>query len=389
MNFTGPTEAEADLLLQKHDIAALDRLESQLIDESAPTVDQLAVKLAKSKARVKNWNDPLRISVVFAVYKESRRILNPEQDPIGEDFLNLKVSQLRWLFEEDDRWDLTVVDDGCPDGSGEIAQRIIAGNGYDRARVLYLAEAIADGHPVVTGLRTTDDSRKGGSIELGMYEAASGPAEGHIVAYTDADISTHLGQLGLLAGPIVGGSIVAAGSRREPTSVVVKSTARSDRGKLFIYLWKQLLPELRDIIDTQCGFKGFRREVVRELVTDTLEKKFAFDIELLLRAHLREPNSIERVAVAWIDSEAGSTTKDLEPYLPMLKSIAAMYRRYSIHTERQESFARLIEDMDDKSWEASLRGIPSAIVEREPHSFATWHGVEASEIRDAASQDDV
>jgi hypothetical protein len=50
---------------------------------------------------------------------------------------------------------------------------------------------------------------------------------------------------------------VAIGSRREPDSVVVKQGTRNDRGKLFIYLWKRMVPVLGDIIDTQCGFKAF------------------------------------------------------------------------------------------------------------------------------------
>ncbi len=61
----------------------------------------------------------------------------------------------------------------------------------------------------------------------------------HIVVFTDADLSTHLGQLMLLADPIVNqGKLTAIGSRREKQSVVVKQVARNNRGKLFIYLWK-------------------------------------------------------------------------------------------------------------------------------------------------------
>jgi hypothetical protein len=380
MNLTKPETLATDLLGQ-HGLDSLGELEQDLIATEAPVEEQLAVKLARSKASVNARNGPFHVSVVFAMYKETRRMLRPDQDPIGEDFVNVKVSQLQWLFGDRASWDLVIVDDGCPDGSGRMAQQIILDQGYeDVARVMFIADAIDSGHPVVAGLESPDQSRKGGSIQLGMYEAVNEGISGQIVVYTDADISTHLGQVGLLAQALESGVNVAAGSRREPTSVVVKSGARSDRGKLFIYLWKQVLPQLRDIVDSQCGFKAFPANRVWDLVMNTVEKQFAFDIELLLRSELDRPDSIARVPVAWIDSEAGSTTTDLEPYLPMLRAIALMHRHYTQPSPRPDSFANLIEAMDQAAWERLLDSIPTPITDREPIEYTTWHGVDATEI---------
>ena len=201
------------------------------------TIEQArAEKIATSKAYLEERTGPLHVSVVFAMYKETQRILSPDLDPIGEDFLNVKVDQLRHLFGGDDGWDLIAVDDGCPDGSGQIVEAITQERGYENVRVRYIADAIEGVHPVVGDLGSSDDSRKGGAIELGMYEAASNQRDGHVIVYTDADISTHLGQTGLLVRAIDRGATCAAGSRREPDSIVVKSAARSDRGKIFIYL---------------------------------------------------------------------------------------------------------------------------------------------------------
>ena len=160
------------------------------------------------------------------------------------------------------------------------------------------------GHPAVRGLISTADSQKGGSIEYGMAVAAQDRSPNHVVVFTDADLSTHLGQLGNLIEPILRhGHDSAVGSRREPLSVVIKSGARNARGKLFIYLWKRLIPQLSPIIDTQCGFKAFRASVAEAIVRDTIEKRFAFDIELLLQTELARPGSIARVPIAWIDSK--------------------------------------------------------------------------------------
>ena len=379
-------ERRADELLEQVGADELRDMELSLIEEDAPLTEQVAVKLARSKTVINARQGPLHVSVVFAMYLEHERILRPDQHPLGEDFVNRKVSQLRWLFGDRDVWDLVMVDDGCPRGSGHIAREMIREEGHDRvARVLFLEDAIGSGHPVLSDLTTPDQSRKGGAIELGMYEAARDPVPGHIIVYTDADLSTHLGQVGLLADAIDNGADCAAGSRRETTSVLVKGGARNDRGKLFIYLWKQMLPQLRDIIDSQCGFKAFRGHLAQDLVHDTIEKKFAFDIELLLRSELNRPGSITRVPVAWIDSEAGSTTADLDPYLPMLQAIAGMYSRYSPPDPRAESFANVIEDMDQGSWETLLTAIPEAITDREPLEYSTWAEVDASEIARAAT----
>lgn len=372
-------ETIADGLLAEPD---LNGLEIRLAGEGAPTDVQTAVKMARSKAFLTSRPSRPDVSVVFAMYRETTRMLRPDQHPHGEDFINRKAAQLRWLFDGDDGWDLVLVDDGCPDGSGAMAQTLIEENGLgSKARVLYLEKAIDLGHPVASGLDSTDDSRKGGSILYGMCEAATSARSDHVVVYTDADLSTNLGQTGLLVEAIDGGAWCAAGSRREPTSVLVKSGARNDRGRLFIYLWKQMLPQLRGIIDTQCGFKGFPADRVAELVSATVEKRFAFDIELLLKCALRSPDSIARVPVAWVDSEEASTTTDLEPYLDMLQAVAEMYRYYCEPSDRPEEFARLVEGMSQADWQQMTGSVPAAIVDREPHEYAAWAGVSATDLQ--------
>jgi hypothetical protein len=372
-------------------LAALSELEAELVEDRhpVPLLTHLAVKLARSKHLVDSIDQPTHLSMVFAMYKEHRRIRpRSRQNPVGEDFLRRKAHQLDWLFRDNPRtsWQLLAVDDGCPEGSGRIAQEIIDEMGAaDRIRVLSLDDAIRQGEPVTQPLRETAESQKGGSILLGMWEAARSRRPGHVVAFTDADLSTHLGQCGLLLDPIVHGDArVAIGSRRESTSVVVKQGRRNTRGRLFIYLWKQLLPALQSIIDTQCGFKFFQAEFVEDLVHASLEKRFAFDLELLLRAELASPGCISKVAIAWIDSEAASTTTDLEPYLPMLRTTVALYRHYLDGHPRSEEFARLIESLDDEGWNRLIDAMPSTIAETDPADFHFDSPVQARELVERA-----
>ncbi len=362
-------------------------IESELLNNAESNLfPLLALKLAQSKLMVNTIEEPLLISVVFAVYKEHNRIKKPEEHPHGEDFLIKKTKQLNWMFNENDQiqWELIVVDDGCPKGSGKIAQRIVAKNDLDEhVKVIFLKDAIDKKVNVVNSISSTDESQKGGSIIYGMwYAAQNNRNRKQIVAFTDADLSTHLGQIGLLIDPLLNqDKSVAIGSRREPKSVVIKQQARNNRGKLFIYLWKRLLPELGNLVDTQCGFKAFKGEHVLNLIDDLIEMKFAFDIEILLKAELQLKDSIAKVPVAWIDSEAASTTTDLQPYLPMLKKISLMYRKYLPGNPTSDEFASFIDSISEEDLILLIQNIPEDIENREPFEYIEFDKVGVSDLK--------
>lgn len=354
---------------------------------------RVALKLAMSRRVLGDIERPHHVSIVFAVFREHVRILPASEHPDGEDFVRRKLDQLRWLFGPTPRhsWDLTIVDDGCSEDSGRLARAVLNESLLpgEEARVMFLEDAIRDRLPVARGMSSTNDSRKGGSIRFGLWNAAREQrGSDHLVLFTDADLSTHLGQTGLLVHPFDAADVTAAiGSRREPTSVVVKTGTRNVRGKLFIYLWKRLLPQLRGVFDTQCGFKAFRADRIESWIEDTVENGFAFDIELLLHTHLERPGSIVKVPVAWIDSEALSTTTDLEPYLPMLRRVVDFYRRYLPVDGRAEEFAGLIEALDAESFQRLVDAVPAAIASREPLEFDEFDEVTASDLRGIAFRD--
>lgn len=377
-------EHTADTLVQNLSGEALASIEaSYSSDPAIPLAFKIAIKLAKSKNYIGQFDEQAHVSVVIALYKEHNRIKPPSQHPHGEDFLRVKVHQLNWLFEDAPNysWDLTLVDDGCPNGSGEIAREIVSEAGYRNVDVLFLADAIKEGAPVAAELDDPSDSQKGGSILYGMYHASREDKENHVVLYTDADLSTHLGQVGLLTKPILEeGFLAAIGSRREEHSVVIKKSARNDRGKLFIYSWKRMLPELGHITDTQCGFKAFAGTIVQDIVAPSFEKKFAFDIELLLKTENIKSKSIHRVPVAWIDSEAESTTTDIQPYLPMLKSISQMYSEYSVSNAQSDEFSRFFDTIDKDKWQSILENIPEEITSRNPAEFSIYDKIKTSDL---------
>ncbi len=381
------TETVQFILDKGFSLEDIDRTERELLAKKDPSLilPLLSLKIARSKIFARRVRQPLRISVVFAIYKEHNRIKPASEHPHGEDFLRKKVRQLEFLFEDSPEvaWELVVVDDGCPENSGAIAREIVEKESlHDRVRILSLEDAVSRGFPPVKGLRSTADSQKGGSIVYGMWDAVrEHGTDKHIVLYTDADLSTHLGQTMLLVDPIIRLDKQAAiGSRREDESVVIKKGNRNYRGKLFIYLWKRLIPNLDEIVDTQCGFKAFRADIIPEITKDMIEKKFAFDIELLLRTAKLRRHSIAKVPVAWIDSEAASTTTDLQPYLPMLKSIVRMYRTYFPPSPVSDEFAGFIEGLRQEEFDKLLKHIPEEIKRREPYTFSDFDRVSVKDL---------
>ena len=366
----------------------INHVEAYLIDEKneVPLRVHLATKLAKSRMIVEAISRPVHVSLIFAVYKEHNRIRSRDEHEHGEDFLTQKIAQLQWLFDKSPNftWDLTLVDDGDPNEAGKIAQSILQDRfDGDNVEVLFLEEAIRNKFEVTRPMRSADESQKGGAVAYGLWHVVQQQHLNHIVIFTDADLSTHVGQAGLLINGIINqGKAASIGSRREKASIVVKEGSRNDRGKQFINLWKRMLPQLNHIIDTQCGFKGFRADIVRLIVNDLIEKRFAFDIELLLRTELIEQGSIVNIPIAWIDSVAASTTTDLRPYLSMLKSIAQMYHKYLAEEDEAQAFAEFVEELDEDQWNKLLNHIPQQILNREPAEFGTYNGVTVSALQE-------
>lgn len=377
-------EHTADSLFHNLDAEALASIEaSYASDPSVPLAFNIAVKLAKSKQYVAQFGERAHLSVVIALYNEHNRIKPSHQHPHGEDFLNVKVHQLNWLFKDAPNytWELIVVDDGCPNDSGKIAEAIVADAGYGNVEVLFLEQAIQEEAPVASELDDPSDSQKGGSILYGMYHAARDEKENHVVLYTDADLSTHLGQVGLLTHPILEeGYLAAIGSRREDRSVVIKKGKRNDRGKLFIYSWKRMLPELSKITDTQCGFKAFDATIVEDIVVPSFEKKFAFDIELLLKTENIKHNSIHKSPIAWIDSAEESTTADIQPYLSMLKSISQMYKQHAKRNMSSDEFSGFFDKISIERWHSIVENIPEEITSRNPAEFSSYDKIRPSDL---------
>jgi glycosyltransferase involved in cell wall biosynthesis len=134
---------------------------------------------------------------------------------------------------------------------------------------------------------------KGYSVRHGMLEAT-----GELVLFTDADLSAPIEESDKLIGALKNGYDVAIGSRAMNRSLISthESVFREFAGIIFnkivrVVLW---LP----FVDTQCGFKAFRRERCGIIFELQRIEGFGFDPELLYLARHYGLRAIE-IPVRW------------------------------------------------------------------------------------------
>jgi glycosyltransferase involved in cell wall biosynthesis len=175
--------------------------------------------------------------------------------------------------------EVLVVDDGSKDRTAAVAESY-------RGKILSL-RVVSNG--VNRG--------KGYSVRHGMQEA-----RGRIALFTDADLSAPIEEAGKLIAALENND-VAIGSRAMDRSLITvhESPFREFAGIIFnkivrIILW---LP----FVDTQCGFKAFRRENCAVIFEQQRIERFGFDPELLYLARHHGLRTVE-IPVRWGHSAA-------------------------------------------------------------------------------------
>ena len=317
-------EAATDLLDKYPDTFALQNLDRWMTSnpEKFKNAMLLVSKQALSKMYVNQIDYPLHVSLVIAMYNEHNRIRPKSNDnPNGEDFVRRKMKQMEWLLKDSPlNFNMILVDDGCPKQSGEKAQEIIEKEGYKNVKVLYLDDGIKRQSVVIKGLKSTSDSRKGGSIQFGMWQAVENYSEGdkpHIVVFTDADMSAPVNEIGLLLGKQDDKTMLTIASRYDAGGICrgpwgkngeVQGLTEFDRRMVGLrgLVFSKLFPQTGKITDTQCGLKAFNAKLLRQILLKTKVRTFSFDIELLVLAASTD-TAIAFAPIYWHDSFAESS----------------------------------------------------------------------------------
>jgi dolichyl-phosphate beta-glucosyltransferase len=175
--------------------------------------------------------------------------------------------------------EILVVDDGSKDRTAEVAESF--------RKTLPNLRVISNG--VNRG--------KGFSVRHGMREA-----RGRYVLFTDADLSAPIEEAPKLIEAL-NTYDVAIGSRALDRSLITvhESRFREFAGIIFNTIVRAIL--WLPIVDTQCGFKAFRREQCQILFEQQRIERFGFDPELLYLARHHGLRTIE-IPVRWGHSPA-------------------------------------------------------------------------------------
>ncbi len=179
-------------------------------------------------------------------------------------------------------WDVLVVDDGSTDRTADLvearpeASRDAAGRA--RLRVLRMPHG-----------------GKGAAVRAGILAAT-----GDLVVFADSDMATPPDQLPLLTEALAEHDL-ALGSRVQPDGTDRRTSQplyRRTLGKLFH--WLAAVWVTGSVPDSQCGFKGFRREVGQDLFARQRITSIVFDAEVIHLAR-RRGYSMAIVPVQWAD----------------------------------------------------------------------------------------
>lgn len=224
------------------------------------------------------------LSIVIPAYNEEKRLL-PTLNKVSE-----------YLSRQDFSYEIILVDDGSTDNTLQIVNNFanLSNN------VLVFANEQNKG--------------KGYSVRKGMLSAG-----GEYIFFTDADLSTPIEELEKCLPYLKNGYDVVIGSRSMPSSDIVihQPWYRERMGKIFNFMVNLVL--LKGIIDTQCGFKGFRREVVKTIFSRCKIDGFSFDVEALYLS--RKFNfKIKEIPIRW-ENSALSKVSPIRHSIQMFKDL--------------------------------------------------------------------
>ncbi len=349
-DLTDPDSQKSLYALTEKLLALGDLDEKQLLrNNDYPLEFRIALHLRRSRLYALEIKRSVKVAVVFAMWGEHHR-LRPKsgKNPNGEDTLRTKVDQLNWNANGTGiDWHLYLVDDGCPYGSGKVAESIIQTlEDSDRVRLMYLDQAAPAQAGPLRNLQSADDSKKGGSIILGAHQAILDGAE--VVIYTDADNSVHLGQIGILLWPYIKENMkVVLGNRKDPLSVLVKQESRWGIGiKLLRHMQRMVGASIfsTGIKDSQAAFKLYSASILKHVISDPAVFDFSFDSDWIAAIiHRKEPFS--KVPFAFVDSFAESASIVQGPMTTwetlLLGLVKAVRHRDLPHNE---NMARVLEE---------------------------------------------
>jgi len=187
----------------------------------------------------------MSIAVVIPSYKVAEHIL---------DVLEAIGPEVKKIY---------VVDDACPDGSGQLVQDQSKDK---RVRVLF--------HETNQGV--------GGAVVTGYKEALKDGVD--VVVKVDGDGQMDPGLISTIARPVIEGSAdYAKGNRFDSLENLFSMPKTRIFGNAVLSLWSKLSSGYWNITDPTNGFTAIHRKALEAIQLDKLRKTYFFESDLLFR----------------------------------------------------------------------------------------------------------
>ena len=218
------------------------------------------------------------------------------------------------------------------DWNGEVLEIIVVDDGSqdDTAKVV---EGFRDRLPMLQVLVHPKNKGKGGAVQTGVMAA-----RGDYAVFMDADGATPIDELPKMVSALnekqIGvGNRWMAGANAELHSPLRKLSSLMYRTYMSLF-------GLGDV-DTMCGFKGYHREVARELFTDLLEQRWLFDTEIAYKA-VRRGYTVRNFPITWVSKDGSkldtaTLIKSALSIWPLINRIKRLEKRKKVRSEQHEA----------------------------------------------------
>jgi len=206
---------------------------------------------------------PPTYSIVIPAYNESARLGASLEKVLSY------VHSKNWDAE------IIVINDGSRDNTAEIVRDFAAKD------------------PTVKLLDNPGNRGKGYSVRSGMLHA-----QGRIILFSDADLSSPIEEAPKLFHAIEAGADIAIGSRwlKAETQTQRQPLHRQLFGRIFNLMLRMSLG--LQFADTQCGFKAFKRAAAQAIFPLQKIERWGFDPEILFLAR-KLGFKVQEIPVAW------------------------------------------------------------------------------------------
>jgi dolichyl-phosphate beta-glucosyltransferase len=207
----------------------------------------------------------IEVTLIYPAYNEAKRI----GDTIAK--------SVEYFEQEKISYEIIVSADG-EDGTREIVHELGREN------------------PKLIAIGNLDRRGKG----YGLRQAVA-IAQGAIIGFADADYKTPITEFGNFRPFLKDGWDMVIGSRAlDRSKIERKQPWYRQLGSMGFSVFMHTIIGLRDIPDTQCGFKFFKSEVAKNLFSLQKIDGYMFDVEILYLAQLLG-YCIKQVPVRWMD----------------------------------------------------------------------------------------